>query len=96
MCDPVAKNERTRLSILIGVPHEHPKKYPKRYIGLDVHKYYLIALGVDADLYVVLPAQRVEFSRLEARMKKTLNQQDAIVLEMTTNTWGLYDEPRRM
>jgi transposase len=68
------------------------KIIPKRYIGLDVHKYYLIALGVDADLHVVLPAQRVEFSRLEAWMKKTLNQQDAIALEMTTNTWGLYDE----
>jgi len=27
----------------------------KRYIGLDVHKYYLIALGVNEDLEVVLP-----------------------------------------
>jgi len=24
----------------------------KRYIGLDVHKHYLIALGVDADLNI--------------------------------------------
>ena len=32
----------------------------KRYIGLDVHKHYLIALGVDADLKVVLPVRRVE------------------------------------
>jgi hypothetical protein len=55
-------------------------------IGLDVHKYYLIALGVDADLHVILPVQQVEFSRLEAWMKKTLSQQDAVALEMTTNT----------
>jgi len=27
----------------------------QRYIGLDVHKHYLIALGVDAELNVVLP-----------------------------------------
>lgn len=64
----------------------------KRYIGLDVHKHYLIALGVDAELSVVLPARRVELSRLESWMKKTLTKQDEVVLEMTTNTWQLYDE----
>jgi len=66
--------------------------FGKRYIGLDVHKHYLIALAVDADLNVVLPARRVELANLEAWMKKTLTRQDAIVLEMTTNTWQLYDE----
>jgi transposase len=64
----------------------------KRYIGLDVHKHYLIALGVDDELNIVLPVRRVELTRLEAWMKKTLTQQDEIVLEMTTNTWQLYDE----
>ena len=64
----------------------------KRYIGLDVHKYYLIALGVDEDLNVVLPARRVELSHLESWMKKTLTKRDDVVLEMTTNTWQLYDE----
>lgn len=64
----------------------------KRYIGLDVHKHYLIALGVDEDLNIVLPARRVELSHLEAWMKKTLTKQDEVVLEMTTNTWQLYDE----
>ena len=64
----------------------------KRYIGLDVHKHYLIALGVDEGLNIVLPARRVELSHLEAWMKKTLTPQDEIVLEMTTNTWQLYDE----
>ncbi len=34
----------------------------KRYIGVEVHKHYLIALGVDADLNVVLTARRVELS----------------------------------
>jgi transposase len=64
----------------------------KRYIGLDVHKHYLIALGVDDELQVVLSARRVELSHLEAWMKKTLTKQDEVVLEMTTNTWQLYDE----
>ena len=64
----------------------------KRYIGLDVHKHYLIAIGVDSELNVVLPARRVEFSYLEPWMKKNLSKQDEVVLEMTTNTWQLYDE----
>jgi transposase len=64
----------------------------KRYIGLDVHKPYLIALGVDANLEVVMPARRVELSQLENWMKKNLTRQDEVVLEMTTNTWQLYDE----
>lgn len=64
----------------------------KRYIGLDVHKHYLVALGVDADLNVVLPMRRVELSRLEIWMKKHLTKQDEVALEMTTNTWQLYDE----
>jgi len=64
----------------------------KRYIGLDVHKHYLIALGMDEDLNVVLPARRVELSHLETWMKKNLSRQDAVVLEMTTNTWQLYYE----
>jgi transposase len=68
------------------------KESGKRYIGLDVHKHYLIALGVDKDLNVVLPARRVELSHLESWMKKTLTRQDEVVLEMTTNTWQLYDE----
>jgi len=64
----------------------------KRYIGLDVHKHYLIALGVDEELQVVLSARRVELTHLETWMKKTLTKQDEVVLEMTTNTWQLYDE----
>jgi transposase len=64
----------------------------KRYIGLDVHKHYLIALGVDEDLNIVLPARRVELSHLELWMKKTLTKWDAVVLEMSTNTWQIYDE----
>jgi len=68
------------------------EKNEKRYIGLDVHKHYLIALGVDENLEVVMPARRVELSNLESWMKKNLTQQDEVVLEMTTNTWQLYDE----
>jgi hypothetical protein len=68
------------------------EKNEKRYIGLDVHKHYLIAFGVDEKLEVVMPARRVELANLEAWMKKILTRRDEVVLEMTTNTWQLYDE----
>ncbi len=65
---------------------------PKRFIGLDVHKHYLIATGVDADLHQILGPQRVELFNLGKWMEKTLHQNDAVVLEMTTNTWQVYDD----
>ena len=65
---------------------------PKRFLGLDLHKEYLLAVGVDAELKTVLGPQRVEFSRLESWMSKTLRPDDAVAIEMTTNTWEIYDE----
>jgi transposase len=65
---------------------------PKRFIGLDVHKHYLIAIGVDEDLHQVFDPQRVKLSHLEKWISRTLRKTDAIVLEMTTNTWQLYED----
>ena len=69
-----------------------PKTIPKRFIGLDVHKHYLIAIGVDADLCQVYGPKRVQLSHIESWIQKNLNPDDALVIEMTTNTWQLYDE----
>jgi transposase len=63
-----------------------------RFIGLDVHKHYLIAYGVDAHLKPVLGPQRVQLAHLESWVKKTLRPYDAVVLEMTTNAFQLYDD----
>jgi transposase len=65
---------------------------PTRFIGLDVHKHYLIAVGVDAQLNPVLGPQKVRFVHLDKWMRKTLTPQDALVLEMTTNAFQLYDD----
>jgi hypothetical protein len=35
------------------------KPVPKRFIGLDIHKHYLIAIGVDGGLNQVYGPQRV-------------------------------------
>ncbi len=63
-----------------------------RFLGLDVHKHYLIATGVDAHLDPVYGPRRVPLSHLEQWMRQTLTTQDAVVLEMTTNAFQLYDE----
>jgi len=68
------------------------KTIPKRFIGLDLHKYYLIATAVDHELNRVYGPRRVELTELQDWIKKTLTLEDAIVLEMTGNTWQVYDE----
>jgi len=69
-----------------------PNLTPQRFVGLDIHKHYLVAAGVDADLQPVLGPQRVEYFHLDKWMAKTLRPEDAIVIEMTTNTWQIYDD----
>jgi transposase len=70
------------------------KAVPSRFIGLDVHKHYLIAIGVDAELNQVLGPQRVQLSNLDDWMRKHLTLHDAVALEATTNAFPLYDELR--
>jgi transposase len=65
---------------------------PSRFMGLDVHKHYLVAIGVDAQAQRIYGPRRVELSQLRRWIDKDLTQEDAVVLEMTTNTWQLYDE----
>lgn len=64
---------------------------PKRFIGLDIHKFYMVAAGVDADQNEVLSPQRVTWEHFDGWMKRNLTPSDAVVIEMTTNTWDVYD-----
>lgn len=65
---------------------------PRRFVGLDVHKHYLIAAAVDADQNVVLHPRRIQLAHLDEWMRKALTRQDAVVLEMTTNAFQLHDD----
>ena len=47
---------------------------------------------VDADLNQVYGPRRVALSDLDTWVEKALTSQDAVVLEMTTNTWQVYDD----
>jgi transposase len=68
-----------------------PKK-AKRFIGLDLHKYYLIATAVDADLNKVYGPQRVELVGLQGWIKKNITSQDRVAVEATANAWVVHDE----
>jgi transposase len=62
-----------------------------RFIGLDVHKNYFVAVGVNAERQVVFGPQRVDNHQLDGWITRYLTPQDAVVLEMTTNTYLFYD-----
>jgi transposase len=65
---------------------------PARFVGLDVHKHYLVAVAVDPAKNEVMPPRRVPLAHLDDWVRKNLTPQDAVVLEMTTNTFQLYDD----
>jgi transposase len=62
-----------------------------RFIGLDLHKYYLVATGIDRQGNQVFGPHHVPIPRLEEWIAKHLTPNDAVVLEMTTNTWKVHD-----
>jgi transposase len=64
---------------------------PQRYLGLDIHKKYLVVAGVDRQQQPVYAPLRVPYDRLKRWLERDLTPQDAVVLEMTTNTWKLVD-----
>jgi transposase len=65
---------------------------PSRHIGLDVHRHYLVAVGVDLHGGQVFGPARVEWSELERWVQQHLTRQDAVVFEMTANGLKLHDD----
>jgi transposase len=64
---------------------------PTRFFGLDIHKEYFVAVAVNQERETVFGPQRVSNYQLEDWARRILTPQDAIVLEMTTNTYLFYD-----
>jgi transposase len=62
-----------------------------RYLGVDLHKHYLVIGGVNARQEVVLPPRRVELDNWPTWAKAHLRQTDVLVVEATGNTWDFYD-----
>lgn len=64
---------------------------PTRFIGLDIHKEYFVAIGVDQQREIVFGPRRVSVYQLEDWILRYLTKEDTVVLEMTTNTYLFYD-----
>jgi len=64
---------------------------PTRFFGLDIHKEYFVAVGVDAQREVVFGPQRVSNYQLDDWVARVLTIQDSVVLEMTANAYLFYD-----
>jgi transposase len=62
-----------------------------RYVGLDVHKHYVMVAAVNTDKRVVLPPRKVALVELAGWAKKQLGAKDEVVLEATTNAWYIHD-----
>jgi len=63
----------------------------QRWIGPDIHKAYFVAVGVDAEKCTVLGPHKIPNVQLENWIAKHLLPTDAVVMEMSTNTYLFYD-----
>lgn len=68
-----------------------PSNKPKRFIGLDLHRFYLVASGVNQEVEKVYGPRRVELVDLEDWIRKTITPEDALVVEATANAFQVYD-----
>jgi len=63
----------------------------KRYIAIDLHKYYVTIGGQNAQQEWVLRPRDIRMSRFRDWAAKNLKPGDAVVIETTGNTWDIYD-----
>jgi transposase len=64
---------------------------PTRFFGLDIHKEYFVAVGVNLQREVIFGPQRVSNYQLDEWAERVLTLEDAVALEMSTNTYLFYD-----
>lgn len=63
----------------------------KQHIGMDIHKHFVMIVGVDANHEVVLTSRRVSTKQLGDWAKKNLTETDEVIMEATSNVWVLHD-----
>jgi transposase len=58
---------------------------------MDIHKHYAVVVGVNREQDVILPSERVSMARLPQWCAGHLTERDAVVIEVTTNTWAVVE-----
>ena len=64
---------------------------PERYVGMDVHKHYVMVGGMDRQKKWVLRPRKVRVSKFRTWAARNLKVTDAVVIESTSNAWTIYD-----
>jgi transposase len=64
---------------------------PRRCVGIDLHKHFVVVAAVDAAQQVLLKPRRIDLDDFPAWAEAHLGSEDAVVLEATGNAWYLYD-----
>lgn len=65
---------------------------PTRFVGIDLHKHFVVIAAVDAQQQIVLqPTRHIDLDDFPAWAQSHLGPTDAVVLEATGNAWWLYD-----
>jgi transposase len=79
--------------------HPHEMAYRRsllqgatRFFGLDLHREYVMAYAVDETLTPVVRPTTIPWERFAAWCARVLTETDAVVIEMTTNTWATHDQ----
>lgn len=65
---------------------------PTRFVGLDLHKDYVVLGAVDPKQKIVMPPRRFALPEFGLWQAQHLAATDAVVLEATSNAWTLYDQ----
>lgn len=62
-----------------------------RYYGIDIHKQFVMVAAVDARQEIVQAPLRIEINALATWITRQLTPADQVVIEVSTNTWPIYD-----
>jgi transposase len=65
---------------------------PSRFVGIDLHKHFVLVGAVDSQQRIVLPPHRVSLNEFGVWQAQHLQKTDAVVVEATANAWALYDQ----
>jgi transposase len=62
-----------------------------RFVGLDIHKEYVTIVVIDRSLNILISIKKMEWPAFGQWAQRNLTQTDAVVIEMTGNTWTVHD-----
>jgi len=62
-----------------------------RYIGIDIHKHYVMVGGQNANQEWILKPRQVQMVHFRSWAEKNLKEGDAVVVEATGSVWDIYD-----